>query len=684
METKTAPVQIDTELNWIVPESDPKLERRKELQDRALNKLQNFGLIQRTEKDGEEILVINNPDFFLSGKGKVTIDGQEVEKSLDQVVESCASSILAEVGKNNAKALFYIFENKKGVILGQEEQNPRDIIYIPQNAKSAFDLEKIRENKDKFIFLYSSLSKSWLSDHPTKDNEFNDHLTVFEVDMAMMIYGQSDGLRDGSNNLTVLNSNGERQQISGKWFKDNFGFHNIGDRNWGNPTSILDKYGGKLTESGLLTNEDFTHRSLGNNTIKKDGTYYIEGKKFGLGRGNAGKQIIKLDSSKYAVCSNDGEQLKVDFVFEPSIKEEMKKLVRVQSLGSKGKTFLYVPNGVYPKEDRENMTPTVLTVFNKDSRKQVVLDSGVVFDKLIAFQKEFETNQEMAENWNNLALEEKISISETFSSLNDENKKKCFEFTSRFGESGLKAISEGYLQGGFDQRLLGLLDLENGAVEIMNSYLEVINSANKLEVTINNSLGNNTKSKEIDTFNVFNSRIIEAMKIRSKDVLLSALTDTSQESTEQMEILTELIESVNESTKNTGEMHPQSDKPAIFENSRVTQVFTGSNKFEGQKLVVTVRPTESKDTGQKGKGQARIQFRYINNKGKELNMRIDSDEFGTSLDLGARGQPMVEVLKSVSGTHHTQVNFENQFSDPRTFARMAKIFAGVFNMNSWS
>jgi hypothetical protein len=669
---------------WVVPESDLRFERRKELQNKALDRFQDLGLITRVENEGEEILIINDKDFFIHGGGEVvTSTGEKKTVRLNDMLDYEAKTLMNSVsfGKNRKdRTLFYIFQDKKAVLKSEDLSEARDVIYVPDTAEMAFDEKEISKNKDNYIFLFSDFSKSWQDTCPTKDLEFESGVSNFEVSTAMMAYGKGEAKRKNGV-LTVIKkvgtSTSERQRISGKWFTENFGVRFVGaGRYWDSPKPLMEKFGGKLSETGLLISEDFDRPKREFKILNK-GTFMWKGDMYLLGKAYADMQVKDLGNKVFAIVDNDGVVVRK---FMEGVKEGAEGLVRSIKLDKQGRSRRFITQSAVSFVDDNNSEKIIVTGYNENGRRLQIFDKKLAMENLQNFKEECKVNGVQDSAFKSLNLNEQILISEVFKNIDNSDKQILWQFVEKYKEFGLKFISESQIKGELGLEFIKFA-IENHDMlsTTFEKYNEILTSIDNLEEILMNSLPPNLSERDIETFKIFEGRLIESLKMRSMDLLKSTVNSIKTDCLDQLDILDETIVTINNSIKADGDMRSESVEPAVFQKSRVTRIFVG----EGKKLSVTVRPFEAVDTGDKGIGQQRIQFRYTNSDGKELNLRVDSDEFGTSLDIGARGQPIVDILNKQVGSHHTHFAFEPQFSNQKTFAKMAKIFAGIFKMNIW-
>ncbi len=674
---------VDSPL-WVVSEKDLKIERRKALQNRALNKFQELGLIVRIEKDGDEVLVINNKDFFMLRKGDLEVEKKTVAVRLNNLLEK--DEDLKDImnspdlgGERMDRTLFYIFQDKKSVLKGEDLSEARDLIYVPDTVDTAFDQTEILNHKNGYIFLFSDFSKSWQDTYPTKDLEFESRLSNFEVSTAMMVYGKGEAKRENGV-LTVIKKVGgdsvERQRISGKWITENFGVRFVGaGRYWDSPVPLMKKFGDKLSKAELLTPQDFErpNREL---RVLQNGKFQWKGSTYALGREYSNDQLVNLGGDVFAILDDNGN---LKTLFETTVNTGAESLVKVQTIGSKGLTKKYIPHEAINFLGDEKSDSINLVSFGSEQRNLISISKK---DSVNLLQK-LKTDCEIRGiDTKDLNINELMFVSIAFNQASEQERIHILNFASKFGVGGLKFIAEGYAQGGIDKNIYKLVESDSPVIEnVFDIYSEVLENSDRL----NNLLLDRSKDlisrRDFDAFRLFNSRINEAVRLKAMGLLRLSLKEPNQ-SIEQIKMLNILVTSIYEAANPIGDMHADSEKPDTYLNSRSTRSFSGDSEspLNGNKLVVTARPIPTQE------GQARIQFQIkdVTNKSKTLNMRVDRDEIGASLDLGNHDGITHRLLNMVGVSHQTHVVFEKQFSNPETFARMVKTYAKIFDMDIWN
>lgn len=653
------------------------LDKSVDRQQKALRRLEELQLVTRIDNSGgDEVFLLNNPDFFTNGNGEVLFGGQLVKKNVRQVLESVASGTLKleEVGKNNVKALVEIFKGKKFVLEGENLDKARDFIYMPDSIEDAFDLEEIQKKKDSFVFLHKDISKSYLTDHPISTDL--EKIPTFQVDVAMMVYGLGDGRREEDGALTVLkdvrDATRGRQRISGKWFIDNFGFTNVGGKNWGNPKALIEKFGGRLSETGLLTVVDFDRGERQLKILNK-GTFMWNGDMYLLGKEYAGMGIKRLGDKRFSIVDNEGNTLKI---FKTGVKKGAEGSVRSIKLDGAGRSRRFITKSAIDFVDDDK---AVVVKFNDQGREILNLDQKdvSVFKKLC-----FEIGVGDAA-LGYVSDQDLLIVSELVNSLDKSQQNIAWEFIKRYEEFGLKYLAESYYQDSFNYEVInGSLSNYEKIWPVFELYYNILSDVSKMKDLVVESAGvlSNRDSQQLK---IFTGRIEEAMRIRSKEIFDSVLLDQTPEASTQLKLLSRAVYAIKEATQKGSDMYSESTKPSVFENKRATRIFHGLGIMEGTKLVVTVRPEKFADTGPKDVSEPRIQFRFVDVDGNEINLRVDLDNEGVSLDFGSHEGTLHKTLNQLGISHHTHFAFERQFSDLKTFARIAKSFASAFNMNIW-
>ncbi len=500
------PQQLKTHMpEWVVPEGDLKLERRRELQNKALDRFQELGLITRVVNEGEEVLIINNKDFFIYGGGEIRYPSGDIKfVGLNELLEAETKKLMysRDLGKGKKdRTLFYVFHDKKAILNYEDLSLARDIIYIPDTVDAAFDVEEISKNKDKYIFLFSDLSKSWQGTCPTKDREFDSGISNFDVSTAMMVWGKGEAKRENES-LTVIKKVGgdsdERQSISGKWITSNFGVRSVGaGRYWDSPVPLMEKFGDKLSKTGLLTSQDF-ERPEREIKVLSLGKFKWNGDNYNLGSEYSGMKLESLGGDAFAIIDNDGI---LKAMFDTTIKKGAESLVKLHQLGSKGRTRRYIPreaiNFLGGKEDQINIVQ-----FGGDARQITSVDNQQSLSNLNKLKDICEIH---GVDTADLNITELFLVSMSFGEASETGKSDMLGFITRFGTGGLKAIAEGQVQGGVDKLFFKLKESKSPVMEkVFNIYSDALDNTEKLNNVLLERAKDLVSNRDFEAFKLFN------------------------------------------------------------------------------------------------------------------------------------------------------------------------------------
>ena len=367
-----------------------------------------------------------------------------------------------------------------------EVVEPKPLLYIPQDADSALDIEEIRKSRFHLGAWEVGEVPVLPKTYPTVDEGKNSALSTHEAVIACLIYHPKfgNGERDSKGKLNVNFKNGDRNPLSHSFFKSwrYYGAPVPQEENTGrarsrtlpdSPVSFLRKYCPNLEKRGLVDpDSDFqvlhNKSELGQQVrvIGKQGTVFMAGRNHSVGREYAsdnGFLAYQISDGLGAILASDDEGIRIIKIFRLNTAPLSDKEREVEA-GSR-----YVN-----KEDIEFLNPED---FEEIGSTESLLVSD--FEDFIEFSQR--TAKEGEFDVLGLSLKEKSLVTSIFQRNKDNP--RLWEFVGKYKLNGLRAmmaVEEAHLHAesvweiGEKMDATKVFDDVSRIVEIVNKYREKI------------------------------------------------------------------------------------------------------------------------------------------------------------------------------------------------------------------
>jgi hypothetical protein len=685
---------------FLVDKKENNLEFKRE---QAISSLEKMGVLHREKQvifDGakekeEKFLVIHDLNFFKQDRVEFNFEGKRRSEKFSNMLDLAASGLQRDLrfgAHRDDRTLYYLFKDQK-VITGSElsaaknistdpnkvvkELVLREMFYVPNSEVEAFDEDKIKEAEGKYYLYLTDVTRGWEKTYPTKQEEFGAKLTPFEAVVPSMIFGKGNGHRENGELIV------DGHKITGRWF-ERFGWKTVNNRRWlDQGPGIIEEYGKRLTEKGLLMPDDVRINEVRRGeTVQDNGNFYLPGSKrtYYLGRKFADCQVSRVADDEFLVFRRDVPVL----WFNTNL--DSKKLSQV--IASEN-GVQWIPDGVFEKKQINKMKIRALKYDGGNRRKETIKVQAEL-PKLLKLRGELDQGFVGKNPLNDLTLVDQIAFS---AETKDLDQKRLVEFITKTEKAGVRLIVDSFKHGGFDPKIFEVLDDFNEQTkEMFEKYEEFSKAVEMAGISlikqIKDTMISEGRQSELE---LLTARITESLMFRSGAFFLVAANKEVALASKYLSLTTRSIAALADV------LTPGSGKFALLEKpqpnyakggGKVTSVTWVYLDGDSNKLKITIRP-EAVNTDDHSRAQARFNFTYTSREGDSLSLRVDRDDrevMSTSLDIGSHREEFDLALDRLGQSHHTQEAFEPVFYEPVVFARYMRALSNVlgYDFNSAS
>jgi hypothetical protein len=671
MENNEIP-RIETEIRKpleteIIPRpEDPELQR---LQEVTLSNFQQRGFLEvkRDDQNNIDSVVINHLDYLT--RGFTNKEGSFVKRKT--YLKTSAQELInyTETALSPSEILYWTFKGIPVTVKAPDGSIPsekKNLFFVP-SEKEGFSPETFAKHKNDHYIRMWDRPMDWDRRHPTVESDFAAKTSLLDIAIPYEVYARANGRRNEGGVLFVDAIPGSpeagRQRLSGSWFvRQGIRGGGTDNVNWYNPINFMEEKGTFWENNELLSVEDFSehNRDVEVRKVSKDGRINIGNRRFSIGSQYKDGDVVKIYQDQYAV-SVDGE---VRCAFRAHVSSENMRNCHITYDKGEDRSFTLVPQGSF-----DVINPSQLGSFfvDREGAKKDRIMIGDHVQTLMDFRSSL--SSEGRSSFTDLSPAEQISAMLLVQDLDKKGDSRARELLETVPDSA-QLFADAYLNGELDTRVL---HLTNQSPEIQKNvieqYTKIRNASNRFVDTLTEKLQSTKLMSNTDR--IILERMKQSFAYRSQHFILLA-TEFGQEGVTEaldtMSLYTKALDSASNGFSGEGVVSFHED-PGIKLDEKHASVSARYVFSDSSRVTFTVRPEavdEEYETGQSRLGVT------ASAEGKKVNLRLDCDEYGLSLDIGTRGSDFVNKLQQLGLSHHTQGLFEKGLSNKEVFKRFTQ------------
>jgi hypothetical protein len=328
--------------------------------------------------------------------------------------------------------------------------------------------------------------------------------------------------------------------------------------------------------------------------------------------------------------------------------------------------------GAYPSSLQDEYGTVSVSRYNGVQKEKKTFAFRREIPAVEAFKETVSPNSRFALEQSTV-LEQILTLKQV-EELTPDQRGKAFLLIEKGGPGAVALLSDIYKDGILDNRVLNIGDRPEEAVQ---EALTIYSQYRETSQAFLHELESHMNPNEMDM--LFLERIHQSFVSRGQDLLI--LVDQGVITSTEFHEVVEAMNGFSDALSNDKNALYTVGKDIEGRQTSLTKTVTYGEGDAKKRASIVVRPENvaRHDDKRYDQGQSRIGLLYSISKERKIRMSIDFDEYGLSVDIGSRGDPIVEGLKQLGKSHHTQRHFEKGFQTEQYFAQFAKGIPDAFN-----